>query len=381
MKESLSVLHCGTLDVEYGGPALSTYLSVIGLRNHGVNVKVLMPELPPHKALVHEYDDIVYSNRMLEPRSGFIPGLNKTLSTIGQVNLIHIQGLWQYLAYASAKFARKHNIPYIITLRGMLYPQALAHSSLIKKISLRLYQKNDLLSAACIQATCMEELEYYRDLGFTNPVAVIPNPIEIPNDIVDDVKKDLVFRIGYLGRVHPRKRIERLIYAVAHLQEKSNNNYELIIIGSGDAAYEDFLRAEVKRLGLSNVKFAGFLTGDEKRLAIKSLSVLAVPSDFENFGNIVTEALSNAIPVIASTGTPWQQLVEKKCGWWIPNDQESIDQILSEVASLDDTELSKMGRRGKEWMSEDFSVNALGLKMKRVYDWILGTGDKPEYVY
>lgn len=375
------VLHCGTLDVEYGGPALSTYLSVIGLRNHNINVKVLMPELPPHKALVHEYDDIVYSNRMLEPRLGFIPGLDKTLSAIGQVNLIHIQGLWQYLAYASAKFARKHNIPYIITLRGMLYPQALAHSSLIKKISLRLYQKNDLQSAACIQATCMEELKYYRDLGFTNPVAVIPNPIEIPNDIVDDVKKDSVFRIGYLGRVHPRKRIERLIYAVAHLQTKSNNNCELVIIGSGDAAYEDFLRAEVKRLGLTNVKFAGFLTGNEKRLAIKNLSVLAVPSDFENFGNIVTEALSNAIPVIASTGTPWQQLVEKKCGWWIPNDQKSIDQILSDVALLDDTELSRMGRKGKEWMSEDFSVNALGLKMKRVYDWIFGAGDKPEYVY
>lgn len=38
--------------------------------------------------------------------------------------------------------------------------------------------------AACVQATCKEEMEYYRALGFKNPVAVLPNPIDI-NGVID----------------------------------------------------------------------------------------------------------------------------------------------------------------------------------------------------
>ena len=42
----------------------------------------------------------------------------------------------------------------------------------------RLYQDHTLCNAAAVQATCIEEMEHYRALGFKNPVAVIPNPIE-----------------------------------------------------------------------------------------------------------------------------------------------------------------------------------------------------------
>lgn len=69
------------------------------------------------------------------------------------------------------------------------------------------------------------------------------------------------------------------------------NNAELLIIGGGDATYETFLKNEVKRLGLQNVKFTGFLSGKEKDEAIAFLSVLAMPSEFENFGNVILEGL------------------------------------------------------------------------------------------
>ena len=50
------------------------------------------------------------------------------------------------------------------------------------------------------------------------------------------------------------------------------------------------------------MRFTGFLVGEEKDKAITELSVLVVPSDFENFGNIVSEALVRGVPVIASKG-------------------------------------------------------------------------------
>ena len=251
---------------------------------------------------------------------------------------------------------------------------------LIKKISLALYQRNDLRRAACIQATCKEEMNYYRELGFTNPVAILPNPIEVDGIIERPIPPKKKLRIGYLGRIHPRKRIERLIYAFDALRDELDNA-ELLIIGAGDKRYEQFLREEVVRLNLHNVRFAGFLTGEEKDKAILSLSYLVVPSDFENFGNIVTEALVRGIPVIASKGMPWQELDEFHCGWWIDNDQEMINHTLHNAINHPELERLQMGIKGKQLIKEKYAVDKLGEKMKQLYEWVLYGGTQPDFVY
>ncbi len=156
----------------------------------------------------------------------------------------------------------------------------------------------------------------------------------------------------------------------------------MLIIGADDKQYEAFLHDEVKRLQLeSNVRFTGFLTGKEKDEAIMSLSYLAVPSDFENFGNIVTEALVRGVPVIASKGMPWQELETYNCGWWIDNDQETINQTLLEAVSLPEEKRIQMGINGKNLIRAEYSVPTLGEKMKRLYEWVLNGGEKPEFVY
>ena len=134
-------------------------------------------------------------------------------------------------------------------------------------------------------------------------------------------------------------------------------------------------------MNLSNVKFAGFLTGKEKDAAIDSLSILVVPSDYENFGNIVTEALVHGVPVIASTGMPWQELPKHNCGWWISNDQNSINQTILSAYMLGEDKLKTMGENGRELIRRNYSVEALGTKMKNLYEWILGIAPKPEFVF
>lgn len=377
----MKILHTGTLDVKYGGPALSTYLTIKGLQQNFVETEMLMPPLNDSGELIAKDVKIHYTSPVLENRFGYIPNLFSDLRKIMPYDLYHIQGLWRYIGHGAASFARKIQKPYIITLRGMLYPLALEHSKLIKKVSLNLYQRKDLANAACIQATCIDEMKYYRDLGFMNPVAILPNPIETAG-LIDKplINTDSKFRIGYLGRVHPRKHIERLIYAFNNLRDLLNNA-ELLIIGADDINYENFLREEVHRLGLKNIKFTGFLTGIEKDRAINSLSFLAVPSDFENFGNIVTEALVRGVPVIASTGMPWAELEEFNCGWWINNDQETIDRTILEAYNTPEWKRVQMGENGKKLIRERYSVEILGAKMKLLYEWVLKERDKPDFVY
>lgn len=376
----MNILHSGSLDVKSGGPALSTYLTIKGLKKNGVNADIIMPPLSANGKLIANDVDIYYTAPITNVRLGYMPKISDTLKQLHIYDIYHVQGLWQYLGHSVATFARKHQRPYLITLRGMMYPQAMAHSALIKKISLALYQRNDLQCAACIQATCIEEMNYYRQFGFTTPVAVLPNPIEITGIIDRPVRQSDCLRFGYLGRVHPRKRIERLIYAFDVLRDELNDA-ELLIIGADDKQYEEFLRKEVERLHLKNVRFTGFLTGKEKDEAIMSLSYLVVPSDFENFGNIVTEALVRGIPVIASKGMPWKDLEDYHCGWWIDNDQDTINRTIMIAYKTSEKDRIQMGIKGKQLMRDKYSVEVLGLKMKQLYDWILNGGEKPDFVY
>lgn len=375
----MRILHSGSLDVKSGGPALSTYLTIKGLRNTGVDVEMVMPPLGEEGKLIADDVNLHYTAPVKNSRMEYMPRMNQLLKELPQYDLYHVQGLWLWLGHSVASYARKQKKPYVITLRGMLYPQALAHSTLIKKISLALYQRNDLQRAACIQATCEEEMNYYRELGFTNPVAILPNPIEVDGIIERPIPSKTKLRIGYLGRVHPRKRIERLIYAFDALRDELESA-ELLIIGAGDKQYEQFLREEVIRLNLPNVKFTGFLTGEEKDKAILSLSYLVVPSDFENFGNIVTETLVRGVPVIASKGMPWQELEEYRCGWWIENDQETINHTLHNAINLPELERLQMGINGKQLIKEKYAVDKLGEKMKQLYEWILYGESKPDFI-
>lgn len=360
-----------------GGPALSTVLTVQGERNLGIDARILSyaTYLKGDSSMITE--SFVYL--ITPPREKTFKYSRLFYNELNRhhADLIHIQGIWQYPSFCGALHARSNRKPYIITLRGMLYPQCFEKSALIKQLSLKLYLKSDLQHASCLHATCIEEMEHLRAMGISAPVAVIPNPISIEG--IDHVSiSSEKKRIGYLGRVHPRKRIERLLYVSDKLRDL---NFELVIIGDGDFTYMQYLKEEVDRLKLENIVFTGFLSGEDKECALGSLSYLVVPSDFENFGNIVTESLVKGIPVIASKGTPWEDLNTFKCGWWVDNDIETLTEVVREALNIPEVERLAMGERGRLLIKEKFAVKIVATQMKQLYEWILYAGEKPEFVY
>ena len=96
-----------------------------------------------------------------------------------QTDLFHGNGLWQYPVHVMSKTAIKRKIPYIISTHGMLEPWALNQGKLKKKLAFKLFQYKDLAEATCIHATAPMEVISIRALGFKNPVAMIPNGINI----------------------------------------------------------------------------------------------------------------------------------------------------------------------------------------------------------
>ena len=374
----MKILHTiPSLSVNAGGPTQSVFYTVQGLRTQGLETNILTYQPDFGDKLISTEDFII---TLSKGKTSFAYSFGyKSYLKHHYYDLYHAQGIWQYPSYITTKIARKQNKPYIITPRGMLYPQALAHSKLKKQLFLKLFLMNDLNKAATVHVTCSEEMQHLRNLGVKSPVAVIPNPVNIPNNSQFSILNSQL-KIGYLGRVHPRKNIERLLYVWDQLKLGSSDT-ELVIIGDGDTCYMDFLNAECARLNLKNVIFTGFLTGEAKEKALQSLSYLVVPSDFENFGMIVPEALIKGIPVIASKGTPWEELNTHRCGWWVDNDIDTLTETIRKAINTPESVRIEMGKQGQELVKNNYSVEVVAKKMFRLYDWILNSSEKPEFVF
>ena len=56
--------------------------------------------------------------------------------------------------------------------------------------------------------------------------------------------------------------------------------------------------------------------------------------------------MSYKIPVITTTGTPWQEIKENDAGWWLELNQENIDNAIDEALNCSDNELKAKGNNG-----------------------------------
>jgi glycosyltransferase involved in cell wall biosynthesis len=120
--------------------------------------------------------------------------------------------------------------------------------------------------------------------------------------------------------------------------------------------------------------------GEAKWNLYRSADLFVLPSHSENFGLVVAEALACGVPVIASRGTPWEDLITHRCGWWVDNRPETLADALREATGLTDEERQAMGARGRDLVKTKYSWSPVAAQMKSVYQWMLGQGPKPECV-
>ncbi|GAB4451900.1 MAG: glycosyltransferase [Bacteroidales bacterium] len=363
-----------SIDISSGGPSKSVCDLALEQAKKDVSVQIisLKTEKPYFAQNPHPNLNLVFTEK-----NNFKASFKHVIKN-QKPDILHGHGLWLMEGHYMASIARNMNIPYIISPRGMLEPWALNYKRWKKQIALWLYQNKDVANAACIHTTAKMEAEQIRKLGFKNPIAVIPNPIEVKDKIakVRTEKK----RLAFIGRLHKIKNIESLIKSWEKVTSK--NDWELVIVGDGEPNYVNKLKKLVIELEISSsVIFTGFLTGIEKENLWKTLDIIVLPSFSENFGMVVGEALQYEIPVIASTGTPWEDLNTYQCGWWVNNNTDSLAETIQQAISLSDEERQKMGKRGRQLIIEKYSVEIVATQMLRLYEWILKGGEKPEFVY
>lgn len=291
--------------------------------------------------------------------------------------LIHDHGVWLPTNRSAAVIARKLGIPLIVSTRGMLEPWALNHRAWKKRLAWSLYQRQELLTAGALHATAQQEADNLRRLGLKQPIAIIPNGVDLPVRPGGSKNEESLRTALFLSRIHPKKGLLQLVDAWQIIRPIG---WRMIIAGPDEGGHRAEVEQAVHAAGLSrDFEFVGAVDGPDKEFLYRRADLFVLPSFSENFGVVVAEALAHCLPVITTRGTPWADLETHGCGWWIDIGVEPLALALRDALSLEDDERRAMGERGQMYVQR-YNWGVIACQMVDVYRWVLGRAPKPDCV-
>ena len=366
-----------SLDLSYGGPSRSVPMLAKGLAELGVDITLMT--IRSENMNIHSLEGTTAKLKVLEPLFSR-KEIAKYLAD-ERFELIQIQSVWEMPYHKVMVEARRLGVPYIVTPRGMLEPWSLSQKKWKKKLAWLLYQRNDVQKSACVFTTAKMEADHVSELGITTCKAVIPNGIETDaypcKSSVDGVKKQVLF----LSRVHVKKGIELLFEAWKRIHS-DYADWQLLVIGNGEAEYIHSLENRVESLGLKDcIKILPPVFGEAKIKVYQESALFCLPSFSENFGMAIAEAMSCGTPVITTTNCPWNILNETNTGWCIDLSVDNLENALREAMGMDANALYDMGQRASKLIYDNFDYRSVTRKTLRLYEWLLNSGEKPEFVY
>jgi poly(glycerol-phosphate) alpha-glucosyltransferase len=320
-------------------------------------------------------------------RFGWSPEIDAALDRCA-ADLVHVHGLWAYPSLAALAWGRRTGRPNIVSPHGMLDPWALANSRAVKAIAAAVFERPHLTRAACVHALCGPEAAAIRAFGLRNPVAVVPNGVDLPDltapappapwtPAVEPGRRVLLF----LGRLHPKKNLPALLRAWAALPDAVRGEWTLVIAGWDQGGHEAELRRLTGELGIAGgVHFAGPLFGADKAAALRNAGAFVLPSLSEGLPMAVLEAWSYGLPVLMTAACNLAEGFAAGGAAEIPADGPGLVAGLRAFLDRSDRERTDMGAAGRRLAAERFSWRSIAGRMRAVYDWVLGGGPPPDCV-
>jgi glycosyltransferase involved in cell wall biosynthesis len=182
-------------------------------------------------------------------------------------DVVHSHAMFLWPGWAVTRAARRQNVPYVVSPRGMLEKALIEQKSTLAKAALIGFIERPVLQhAAAIHVTSTREADELTRFGFDlPPIHEVPNGTDTgalgENDEgvpahVRDAAGESPFAL-YLGRVSWKKGLDRLIAALPHAP-----GIRVVAAGNDDEDYTPRLLALAERNGVADrIRFIGPVYG------------------------------------------------------------------------------------------------------------------------
>jgi glycosyltransferase involved in cell wall biosynthesis len=326
-RPALRVLHViAGLGVRSGGPSSALAGLAAAQAAAGLAVGVLTAAAAPGEPTLA--DDLAArgvrvtaapaGGRPVWPGRAFAAAVS---AAVAGADVVHLHGAWEPVLHAAAVAARRRGVPYLFTPHGMLDPWALRQKAWKKRLYRLLSLDRDLRGAAAVHFAADRERDLSLSAGrgmaggaltadrWREPGLTVVEPFGIDAAEFDPPPPAGRFRarfpatagrkvVAFLGRLHPGKGAEHLIPAMRHV---TNPAALLVVAGPDSGDFGRVLREAAATSGVEGrVLFTGMLRGPDRLDLLADADLFALPSEHENFGIVVAEAMACGCPVLVS---------------------------------------------------------------------------------
>lgn len=227
-------------------------------------------------------------------------------------------------------------IPVVLAPRGEFSPGALKLKRIKKRAYLWLVRRMKLTDGVHWQASASQEEEDIRRLFPHASIRIAPDLRQGLEPVDEDssrARPDAPLSVVFLSRITEKKNLLGAIDAIG----RASCDVELVVAGPiADERYWARCLKRVEELGLSErFSYHGVVAPENVVPFLARFDLFFFPTEGENYGHVIPEALAAGIPVLLSDTTPWNGVEQRGAGWIHPvADADGFARRIDAVAAM-----------------------------------------------
>jgi glycosyltransferase involved in cell wall biosynthesis len=296
---------------------------------------------------------------------------------VRNADFVSLHSVYAFPVLVGFLLARLHGKPYGVWPHGVLGLVQRRVGVGTKRVYDAVLTRRLLQGASVLFYSAKREQEEAVSLGLTPPSVIIPDGIDagefanLPprgqfrEKYCSGYSGDLVI---FLARLTAKKGIDLLIKAMTRVMAERPGT-RLAIIGAPDPpAFMDRVHKWVQQSDLdSQIVITGPIVPSEKLQALADADVFVLPSEAENFGFSIFEAMASGVPVVVSDTLDYAgEIARAGAGLSVPREPDCFSKAICRL--LDDPVLrAEMGGHGKT-LAQAYSLERTGADLERTIE-------------
>ena len=253
----------------------------------------------------------------------------------------------------------------ILAPRGMLNTSAVSRKKWKKKIFLSLFSLSRISKKIIFHASSTDEekdiKQYFGNNAQVYQIEEIPNIYEKWNARNKQISQ---LNCVFISRIHP---IKNLLYAINVVKSIAGRSILFDIYGpvEDEKYFQKCKEAASQANDHISINFKGPIVNSGIFSLLQNYHLFFLPTQGENFGHIIFEALTSGCVVLISNKTPWKGIEDNNAGWALPlTDNRMFADKLKQLCDMNEQAYNEKSKASYDYART--YVASMNLKSKYI---------------